>query len=88
MWNGLLTHASSKSQESAGMLTFRDHVALKLRASHVFSAQLLNVILRGMSAPLRRLDFCSQHGSKAHSFLPYNPGVPNYAHCLDFCWQT
>ena len=31
-------------------MTFSDHVALKLKASHVFSTQLLNVILRGMSA--------------------------------------
>ena len=48
MWNGL-----SKSQANSDMLvkmTFRNHVALKLKVSHVVSTQLLNVILRGMSA--------------------------------------
>ena len=72
MWNGLLTHASSKSQESAGMLakmTFRDHVALKLRASDVFSTQLLNVILRG-SHVCAVLTFAGSMGSKpTSSFL-------------------
>ena len=44
---------ASKSQDSADMpvkMTFKKHVALKLRASHVFSTSLQNVILRGMSA--------------------------------------
>ena len=52
---------ASKRQDGADMplrMTFRSHVALKLRASHVCSTCLLNVILRGIY--LHCFDFCWQ----------------------------
>ena len=50
---GSETTPASNSQDSTDMpvkTTFRDHIALNLGASHVFSTWLLTGILRGIFA--------------------------------------